>query len=1130
MHSIQQDWSKSMTTENTGKINNATMKQQSLIHSPRLGQLKDLTSLDPKSFIAHIINHAETVRSSENTRLTLETAVRSFARKRWIDYCQYQVRESLLESPATHKLELPLDRISAVTACMNRNSHLVETLPTWLESGRFSEIIIVDYGSREPVEETLAKHGLIHSKVKIIRVDASHWYLAEAFNIGLQEAKEPFILKLDSDTILRGNCPNSLCLNLKQFKTGNWKTFENNYLNGVVLAPSEAIRKVGGYNEQIHRYGWDDCDFYERLSGLSLIKSDLIESEFEGIDHADEARLADGDTIAQANETNRLIQGNRILTNLLPKWTDKLTRDYCFGKLEDTEREYLDKLTDLSYRVSAVQDKYLYGWDQSYNYTSMLKELHDELTAISRLSGENEQASTHLQLQNGAEATSQRVKATRKLVLMTTLYEDKSEIRQREIVQCLRKNVHFFDLVIILYEPPAPANNRKPIVRDAITKLVNEKQTDSSIADIEVVEISGRPAYRDFFSISTERSVGLESPWFIIANSDIAFDHSINLLLSIADPEKYLLCLSRWDRVDPNHNPGPHLTSYQDEFENPWALIECEVNGTKVPNYLSADAWIYTRPPEQFDEYDYALGTYFCDSFFANRAFTGSHIVVNPCLSIRCFHFHDYNNNSSAEKFTNKDQINAIYIKEHERLNWVDPVAGVPWSGLREFEDQSYCTSPYRWNNTACLLDLRGMHDAISILLLVEASLKSTENSGEAIFMTVGDHADYSELTKTVQAFANWLNNPRIHLVCIPVIKDANTPGTDINSYNQINDLLSQSADWTQMAELLFKIFSENPAAKLSDKSYDILYRTYHAYDLFCKQFLRITESKAWILEREWEAEQISRICSTQKSSSSTQPRFTLFASLFKAKRFLPRLLENFEAIISLAPCELVLIDVTPDNSDQDIVQAHINSFENGKAINYHHLDSDPGIYPCWMQAIKLAQSELVSNFNADDRRSSIHPHVLAEYMNLHPEVDVCFSALKPTYVANRSWHEQTENEVWFNWYEEGKKFGLDEFVVQRDGVYLSQNVAHCMPMWNRRLHDQLGPIREDLYGSSADWAFWLECLKNNKVLSLACNKPTGLYYINPNSHNRRNDTSGSLENLIIKNYFGVEQSEFVQQ
>ena len=86
------------------------------------------------------------------------------------------------------------------------------------------------------------------------------------------------------------------------------------------------------------------------------------------------------------------------------------------------------------------------------------------------------------------------------------------------------------------------------------------------------------------------------------------------------------------------------------------------------------------------------------------------------------------------------------------------------------------------------------------------------------------------------------------------------------------------------------------------------------------------------------------------------------------------------------------------------------------------------------------------------------------------------------------------------------------------------------MPMWRKSLHEELGPIREDLYGTSADWGFWLECLKNNKTLSLASDMPLGLYYVNPTSHNRTNDTLGSLENKILFDYYGIRQENFLQQ
>ncbi len=92
---------------------------------------------------------------------------------------------------------------------------------------------------------------------------------------------------------------------------------------------------------------------------------------------------------------------------------------------------------------------------------------------------------------------------------------------------------------------------------------------------------------------------------------------------------------------------------------------------------------------------------------------------------------------------------------------------------------------------------------------MVDASLKATEDTGEVMFLIVGDHADYSGHIKTVQVLVNWLNNPRIQLFYIPAIKDASTPGVDIKACDQINDLLHQTADWSQVAELLYKVFSE---------------------------------------------------------------------------------------------------------------------------------------------------------------------------------------------------------------------------------------------------------------------------------------------------------------------------------
>jgi len=87
----------------------------------------------------------------------------------------------------------------------------------------------------------------------------------------------------------------------------------------------------------------------------------------------------------------------------------------------------------------------------------------------------------------------------------------------------------------------------------------------------------------------------------------------------------------------------------------------------------------------------------------------------------------------------------------------------------------------------------------------------------------------------------------------------------------------------------------------------------------------------------------------------------------------------------------------------------------------------------------------------------------------------------------------------------------------------------HCMPIWDKSLHANYGYFDEDKYGTSADWAFWLECTKNGEEFLLV-EKVLSQYYINEQSHNRVNDPNGIKENQIVADYLGVRQKQFVQQ
>ena len=561
-----------------------------------------------------------------------------------------------------------------------------------------------------------------------------------------------------------------------------------------------------------------------------------------------------------------------------------------------------------------------------------------------------------------------------------------------------------------------------------------------------------------------------------------------------------------------------------------WNLIESSVDSRDIPNYLSADAWIYKQHPDDWDEYTYRLGTYFCDSFFANRAFKTGRTVINPCRSIRCFHHHDETINSSEQKFQDKSNIEKLYNEERARLGGEDPVAGVQWTTLETCNSPYFKPKPYRWNPKGGLcLNLGYVVNVPSALLMIEAGLKATEDTGMDLFVQFISDESCNTQTNIILEFAEYLQNPRLFLDPRQGVFDPSVPAS-----NRHLDLRAsfpfRYSDWRQIAETIIKHIEVNSNPHHSDRTHLELLRLLTLDGLYTLAFLSARHSEL-LQPYLSEAQYAAQLALPSDSESSTlEPRFSLVTSLFRASKYLPRLLENYEAVAHLGPCELIVVDVSPDESDQEIIEGFISNSEYGQTIRYLRLKDDPGIYGCWMKAIGMARSEFVSNFNADDRRSAVHPHLLADYLENHPDVDVCFTAIKPTTVPNLSWYEHCEGEAWFNWYDQGHIFTLNDFLAQRNGVYCSQNVAHCMPMWRKSLHDEIGPIREDKYGTSADWAFWLECLRHKKSLSLATSLPYGLYYINASSHNRINDQLGALENKILFDYYGIVQDDFIQQ
>ncbi len=186
--------------------------------------------------------------------------------------------------------------LSIFTACMNRYEHLVQSLPTWVNVHP-KEIIIVDWGSNNSQQlEILVNEYRKKQKIILVHVqDVSKWVLTHAFNFAARFASGNILLKVDCDTLLE---PIFMCYhNLDAgsiFFAGNWKTARDvneRHTNGVFLVRRQHFFQVGGFNEFITTYGYDDCKLYFDLEGIGLSRTDLQRDTMKHILHSNSMRI-----------------------------------------------------------------------------------------------------------------------------------------------------------------------------------------------------------------------------------------------------------------------------------------------------------------------------------------------------------------------------------------------------------------------------------------------------------------------------------------------------------------------------------------------------------------------------------------------------------------------------------------------------------------------------------------------------------------------------------------------------------------------------------------------------------------------------------------------------------------------
>ena len=205
----------------------------------------------------------------------------------------------------------------------------------------------------------------------------------------------------------------------------------------------------------------------------------------------------------------------------------------------------------------------------------------------------------------------------RRKILITPDYRTQDYSRNTELDFVLHKNIllNIFDKIILFCD------------YECFPTLSDER--------IEIIEVTKRPTYLDFFTKGNEYSNDI----VIVANSDIFFDETINLSDKFIKNRKNVLALTRYEYV----RSGDYYSDIM--------IMGCD----------SQDSWIYLSPLNIIDmDIDFGLGIPGCDNRVAYEL-SKKYEVKNPSYSIKTYHLHE----SGFRTYDPNNRLDGEYLQVH---------------------------------------------------------------------------------------------------------------------------------------------------------------------------------------------------------------------------------------------------------------------------------------------------------------------------------------------------------------------------------------------------------------------------------------------------------------------------------
>lgn len=207
-------------------------------------------------------------------------------------------------------------------------------------------------------------------------------------------------------------------------------------------------------------------------------------------------------------------------------------------------------------------------------------------------------------------------------------------------------------------------------------------------------------------------------------------------------------------------------------------------------------------------------------------------------------------------------------------------------------------------------------------------------------------------------------------------------------------------------------------------------------------------------------------------------PRISIITSLYNGDTFIENFMKEIIQQTIFNQCELIIINANSPGHEDTTIKPYLDKYTN---IIYLKLDKDPGLYGVWNIGIKMAKAEYIINANVDDGLKNDALEVFAKYLDQNPAIDMVYSDVYMTSVANTP-------------FENLKKKGvtkLKEF--SKESMIMCPPLNH--PMWRKSIHQRFGFFNES-YKSASDFEMWLRAVEGGSNF-LKVEGVYGYFYIN---------------------------------